>query len=75
MWNYGVGQGACLAKHASFRDRYSLHRLRDSVARRCRLAVGKQSEDRYLAMGEGAYALGVLCGAGRWLLVERLRGR
>jgi glycosyltransferase involved in cell wall biosynthesis len=75
MWNYGVGQGACLAKHASFRDRYSLHRLRDSVARRCRLAIGKRSEDRYLAMGEGAYALGVLCGAGRWLLAERLRGR
>ncbi len=75
MWSYGVGQGACLTKHASLRDRYSLHRLRDSVARRCRLAIGKRSEDRYLAMGEGAYALGVLFGATRWLLFERLHGR
>ena len=75
MWNYGVGQGACLTKHASLRDRYPLHRLRDSVSRRFRLAVGIRSENRYLALGEGAYAVGLLYGSTRWLLVERLRGR
>jgi glycosyltransferase involved in cell wall biosynthesis len=75
MWNYGVGQGACFTKHASLRDRYSLHRLRDSIARRFRIAADRRGESRYAAFGEGAYALGLLYGSTRWLLVERLRGR
>jgi GT2 family glycosyltransferase len=74
MWNYGVGQGATLMKHASFRDRYPLHRLRDAVTRRARAALRTRSE-RYLALGEGAYALGLLYGASRWLVVERLLAR
>jgi hypothetical protein len=34
-----------------------------------------RSESRYLALGEAAYALGLLYGSARWLLVERLLGR
>jgi GT2 family glycosyltransferase len=75
MWNYGVGQGATLTKHASVRDRYSLHRLVSSVSRRSSAAVRMRSESRYLALGEAAYALGLLYGSARWLLVERLLGR
>jgi len=75
MWNYGIGQGATLAKHADLQDRYTLHRLAESVSRRLRLAVAMRSENRSLARGEGAYALGLVYGGARWLLLERLRGR
>lgn len=74
MWSYGVGQGANLMKHAGLRDRYSLHRLRDAVSRRARAALRARS-GRYVALGEGAYALGLLYGASRWLVAERLLGR
>jgi GT2 family glycosyltransferase len=75
MWNYGVGQGATLTKHASRRDRYTLIRLSTSVLRRLRGALAAIGKDRHLALGEAAYAAGLVYGSLRWFIVEELNGR
>jgi GT2 family glycosyltransferase len=75
MWNYGVGQGATLTKHASRRDRYTLIRLSVSLLRRLRGALAAIGKDRDQALADAAYAAGLVYGALRWLVVEELNGR
>ena len=74
-WNYGVGQGACFAKHAHLHDRYTLIRLRNAVVRHGRAALQVRSDGWWAASGEAAYAIGLVYGAARWSLLERLLGR
>lgn len=75
QWAYGVGQGACLAKHIHPRDRYTLIRLRNEVVKHSRVALQSRVQDPDVAKGEAAFALGLIYGSARWMLIERLRPR
>jgi GT2 family glycosyltransferase len=67
-WRYGVGQGAFLAKHLRWKDRYMARRL----VRTARQGAGRMARhlgrNRARALAEGFYVAGLVVGATRWLL-------
>jgi len=75
QWGYGVGQGACMTKHIHLGDRYMVIRARHELRKHLRLAVEQRTQDREAAKGDAAFALGLMYGSARWLLLERMRGR
>ncbi len=73
-WRYGLGKGGFYAKHASLRDRHVLRRgIRDVGRRFARLPRVVWRRPVY-ALGELAYAAGVLYGFGRWQLTAGRAG-
>ena len=70
QWAYGVGEGAYLAKHMHLRDRHMAKRLRNEIVAQVRVAVlGKERDAR---RDEAVLGLGLVYGAARWALTERL---
>jgi GT2 family glycosyltransferase len=74
-WAYGVGLGAYFTKHTGLNDRYMLIRLRNAILRHTRIAWENRSGDPHAAKAEAAYALGLIYGSLRWLVMETLRRR
>ena len=75
-WAYGYCQGAFYAKHLSLRDRYILRRMAWDLARH----VGRlprrllRLEPRWLQR-DLAYIFGMLTGATKWMLTQRILPR
>jgi GT2 family glycosyltransferase len=70
-WNYGLSQGAFLAKHMRLSDRYMLGRLRADLYRHGnRLVRQDLRRSRGQIYADAIYILGLLCGAARWLLTQ-----
>lgn len=70
-WRYARGQGAYFAKHIRARDHYMLQRLLGS-ARVHFVSCGRQMRHGpRVAAADAVYVLGLLLGAGQWLLTER----
>jgi GT2 family glycosyltransferase len=74
-WGYGVGQGAFLAKHLQWRDRYMARRLLRTARQSAGRLTGRLTRNRRKALGEACYLVGLLAGAARWLLTERRTDR
>lgn len=73
-WRYGLGKGGFYTKHAGLDGRPCERRaLRDVARRLARAPVVVWRRPRY-ALGELAYALGVIVGTARWA-AEHRRGR
>jgi GT2 family glycosyltransferase len=70
-WSYARGQGAYLAKHISLRDPYMLRRLVGSAKGHLMQFVRRLRHQRRLAYGDAVYTIGLLSGAGQWLLTQR----
>lgn len=72
-WSYGRGQGAYYAKHFGLRDRYMLGRFAAHAARYLRRCGRSLLGQRRRAYGDAVYVLGLLYGAGAWLLERAAR--
>jgi GT2 family glycosyltransferase len=70
-WTYGRGQGGFYAKHVSLRDRYMLRRMVRSILDHLLRFPLRLWRDRRVACGDAIYILGLLSGAGEWLLTQR----
>jgi GT2 family glycosyltransferase len=70
-WSYGRGEGAFYAKHWRIRDSYMPCRMAQDIWRNIRWLVSEAQSQPRSAYGHLAYVLGVLAGAGQWLLTER----
>lgn len=70
-WNYGRGQGGFYAKHLSLRDRFMLGRMSRDLLRRVYRAARRAWRQPRRAYGDAIYILGVLAGAGQWILTQR----
>lgn len=71
-WAYGRGQGAYYAKHLSLTDRHMLDRMRSDLVRHVgRLPRRVWRRERRWAYRDTLYVLGILYGAGEWLLTQR----
>jgi len=74
-WEYGFGQGAFYAKHASVRDRHMLRRLGRNIRWRLRRIPSHVRHDRLEAAADTMYLCGLVAGsAAWWLRVSLLRG-
>lgn len=74
-WRYGLGHGAFLAKHMRLRDRYAVHRLRSDLSWYARLGSKKRRSDPAGARDDGVLVLGMLYGAAKWMVAERILRR
>jgi GT2 family glycosyltransferase len=75
-WQYGRGQGAFYAKHASLRDLHMLWRLGDLLREYVVRVVRRPLRRRSLGgHGDLIYTAGVLSAFAQWLLVERMLPR
>ena len=70
-WRYGLGKGGFYAKHASGGDSYMLGRARRDLSRRLLRVPAYVWRRPVYALGEAAYAVGVIVGAVRWVALER----
>jgi len=70
-WRYGVGKGGFYAKHA--REPRMARRALLDVGRRPGRFVTTVARRPLYAIGELAYAAGVVIGSGRWLAHSRRR--
>lgn len=70
-WSYGRGQGAYYAKHADLVDRYMLGRMARGVLAHLYEGACQARRQRQQASGHLFYVLGILSGAGEWLLRQR----
>jgi hypothetical protein len=70
-WNYGRGQGAYYAKYLSLRDRHMLRRLILGIKDHSIHFLHRVRRERREAYGEALYALGLFCGAAKWLATQR----
>jgi GT2 family glycosyltransferase len=73
-WSYGRGQGAYYAKHLSIRDGHMTRRMLGDVFRHVWQGVCRARKQHHLALGDGAYTLGLLAGSAQWLLTYQLAG-
>ncbi len=71
-WNYGAGQGAYYAKHMQLDDRYMLKRLIREIKDHVLSVSRALGHNRQKAFGDALYSLGLVIGATRWLIAERL---
>ncbi len=69
-WNYGVGRGACYAKHLSLKDPYMLRCLLVDLGRHFYNAACLVRQQRQQAYGNLVFNLALVSGAARWLLVQ-----
>jgi glycosyltransferase involved in cell wall biosynthesis len=74
-WRYGRGQGGFYGKHLRLRDPYILRQLTRHVASCCAAAVRELPRNPRQALGNAAYATGILTAAGEWILTKRLAAR
>ena len=72
-WAYGRGQGAFYIKHLKLRDGYMLRRLIKSLYGHSINLACRARRERALAFGDAMYILGLLSGAGEWLLTQSTR--
>jgi GT2 family glycosyltransferase len=72
-WGYGRGEGAYLAKHLGFRDRYMLRRMMRMIKNHLVRSAGQLRHHRRLAYGDAVFALGILAGAAQWFLTQRAK--
>jgi GT2 family glycosyltransferase len=70
LWNYGRGQGAFYAKHASVRDGYMLRRFARQAVRHAVRGKRQTRRDLRQACGEAAYVIGLLFGAAQWIVAR-----
>jgi GT2 family glycosyltransferase len=69
-WAYGRGQGAFYAKYLSLSDPYMLRRMSWDVGLRTLRFPWRFAHRPRLAVGDLVFSLGVLAGAGEWILLE-----
>ena len=67
-WEYGRGQGAFYAKHASLADRYILGRMAKEAGRLVKLFPRRLARSRRRALGDAAYVAGLVADALGWWL-------
>jgi GT2 family glycosyltransferase len=70
-WDYGRGQGGFYAKFASWRDRYVLERACRDVGLHLLRFPWRFLHAPRLAVGDLAYALGIVAGAAEWRMTYR----
>lgn len=72
-WNYGVGRGAFYAKHITRQDRSMLRRMLVDVKNHLVSFLVHLRPERERAYRDGVLGIGILYGAGRWLLTPQKR--
>jgi GT2 family glycosyltransferase len=70
-WKYGVGRGGFYAKYFSLRDRYNFHRMLADLRVHLISSLYKIRHDPLKAYGDLVLAVGILVGAGCWLVRYR----
>lgn len=71
-WGYGLGRGAFYAKHLSLRDRYVLRRMIHDIKEHMLSLTWKLPRKRKEALGDAILAIGILLGAVKWRLRDRV---
>lgn len=67
-WKYGVGRGAFYAKYFSLVDRYSLNRMVRDISNHLLSVPSGIRHDRLKVYGDFALVVGMIAGAGKWLM-------